>query len=167
MQTSWSDLVVHHESLRTTFHFIDGEPRQVIHPPFPVEIQSISIADSHDVDGVFLSLLSSFELDSLPLFKIWHIHSPESEYLALDIHHIISDGISSAILLEELAASYKGVSLPEISLHYKDYAAWQAEGLRHAAMRSHEDFWLGFLSGELPVLSLPLDRPRPAVQRFE
>ncbi|MBW7477867.1 AMP-binding protein, partial [Paenibacillus oenotherae] len=84
-----------------------------------------------------------------------------------DMHHIISDGVSMQVLVEEFARLYGGEELPVLRIQYKDYAVWQRERLSGEELKRQETYWLERFGGELPVLELPTDDARPAVQRFE
>jgi hypothetical protein len=101
-----------------------------------------------------------------PAPGLLEINAQEHIFL-FDMHHIISDGTSMGILVKEFVKLYEGEVLPELGLQYKDYAEWHNELLQTADMKKQEAFWLERLSGELPVLDLPTDYPRPAVQTFE
>ena len=91
------------------------------------------------------------------------------EYLFMvDMHHIISDGTSIGVLMGEFMALYEGGELPQLRLHYKDYAEWETH--EQAEITRQEAFWLkefGELADDIPVLDLPLDYFRPKVQDFE
>lgn len=82
------------------------------------------------------------------------------------MHHLVSDGVSISIILNELAALYKGEELPEPNLHYKDYAFWQRTQAQEG-FQKEEAYWQSVFAGELPVLQLITDEPRPSVQSFE
>ncbi|MBW7477850.1 amino acid adenylation domain-containing protein, partial [Paenibacillus oenotherae] len=84
-----------------------------------------------------------------------------------DMHHIVSDGVSMQVLVEEFARLYGGEELPALRIQYKDYAVWQRERLSGEELKRQETYWLERFGGELPVLELPTDDARPAVQRFE
>ncbi|MCP4213307.1 MAG: AMP-binding protein, partial [bacterium] len=82
-------------------------------------------------------------------------------------HHIISDGVSHQVLKEEFLEIYNGKTLPALRLQYKDYANWQNKPGRREKIKEQETYWLKRLDGELPVLNLPTDYIRPAMQSFE
>nr|WP_233568212.1 condensation domain-containing protein [Cohnella faecalis] len=92
---------------------------------------------------------------------------PERQVLLYDMHHIISDGVSMDILVREFVGLYGGQTLPAPRLQYKDYAVWQQAFMQSEAMKRQETYWLETFSGELPVLEMPTDYPRPAVQSFK
>ncbi|MCP4150573.1 MAG: AMP-binding protein, partial [bacterium] len=88
-------------------------------------------------------------------------------YMMLDMHHIISDGTSMDVLIKEFFALYEGETLPPLKLQYRDYAEWQGAGKKTQLIKRQQEFWINEFSGELPILELPLDYPRPAVQSHE
>ncbi len=113
------------------------------------------------------SFVRTFDLAKAPLFRIGLLGLEENRHMLLfDMHHLISDGVSIGIMLEELARIYKGEQLPDLRLQYKDYAVWQS---RQAAEGYKKDqaYWKEVFAGELPVLQLLSDYPRPPVQSFE
>lgn len=114
-----------------------------------------------------------FRLDNGPLIRGRLICTGYNEYiLVLVAHHIIFDGWSFGILLRELSFYYNGFvsgsndKLPEMAIQYADYAAWQKNRAQSGALDSQIEYWKKKLGGNLPVLDLPTDRPRPAVQTF-
>ncbi|MED2910653.1 condensation domain-containing protein, partial [Bacillus thuringiensis] len=108
-----------------------------------------------------------FDLEQAPLLRVGLIEVEENHHLLLfDMHHIISDGVSMNVLVQEFARLYEGDSLPELRIQYKDYAAWQQSLAQSETMRKQEAFWLETFAGDIPVLELPTDYARPALQSF-
>ena len=87
--------------------------------------------------------------------------------LMVDMHHIISDGVSHAILEQDFKQIYQGNVLEPLRLQYKDYSEWMNSQQHVVRLRDQEKYWLARFEGELPVLNLPTDYPRPEVQSFE
>jgi hypothetical protein len=83
------------------------------------------------------------------------------------MHHIISDLISHEVLTDEFNALCKGEKLPGLKLQYKDYAGWQNSEIQKLKIKRQEKYWLNLLSGDLPVLELPVDFPRPQMHSYE
>ncbi|MBW7473805.1 amino acid adenylation domain-containing protein [Paenibacillus oenotherae] len=161
-------LVARHEVLRTSFHRVNGEPMQRVHETAAFTLEQLE-ADSEDHAGQLLEeWFQPFDLASAPLLRAVLIRIADHRHLfAHDTHHIISDGVSGSIFMEELIALYEGEPLPERTLHYKDFALWQNEWMAGEAFLRQEQFWLGKLGdGDLPVLELPADYQRPAVKSF-
>ncbi|WP_081735117.1 non-ribosomal peptide synthetase [Paenibacillus gorillae] len=154
-------IVERHESLRTTFHVIDGEIRQRIHPAIPFRLITMEV-DEDAADGVLQSLFQPFSLDTAPLLRAALLTlGPERHMLFLDMHHIASDGMSAGILLSDLMTLYQGGSLPPLSLQHKDYAVWQ-EG--RPLSGNAERYWREQCQGDWPTLALPADTKRPPVK---
>ena len=91
---------------------------------------------------------------------------PDHHLLALTLHHIVCDGWSIGVLERELSALYAGRTLAPLPVQYSDWVRWERERLSGAALEELLSFWRGRLAGLPPVLELPGDRPRPAVQSF-
>ncbi|MFC7615017.1 amino acid adenylation domain-containing protein [Actinokineospora soli] len=157
-------LVVAHESLRTTFDEVDGRPVQVVRPPAPVHPLLIDL-DGQRVDDVLeAEFARPFDLREGPLLRAALVRVAEQEHvLLLSSHHIVVDGWSLTVLLEDLAAAYAGRPIAHEGPRYGDFAVWQQQRLTGAAMEEHVAYWRRALAGVAP-LDLPTDRPRPAVR---
>ncbi|MEI6145688.1 MAG: amino acid adenylation domain-containing protein [Methylococcales bacterium] len=170
-------LVDRHESLRTGFIERNGEPRQVIED-IKVELPVIDLSAFPDPKAQALSyvekdLHSAFDLRSVPLFRSSALKLSQQEHVLLfNVHHIISDGWSLGILTREWLTFYRAlqeksdISLAPLTVHYRDYAAWQNDYLKSPLATKHKEYWLKNLSGSLPVLDFPTDFPRPMTQTF-
>jgi acyl carrier protein len=129
------------------------------------------------------NFIRPFDLSQAPLMRVEMIklpHTPaalrghpspegkEDKYLLMvDMHHIISDGISMDILVKEFLALYGGEDLPELRIQYKDFSEWQNKLLESKEMEKQEAFWLEKFKGNIPRLNMPLDFKRPAVKSFQ
>ncbi|WP_409282042.1 amino acid adenylation domain-containing protein [Pseudomonas putida] len=171
LQQAFQALVARHESLRTTFVQVDGEARQVIHAP---EAQGACLRQA-DVDAVELQATveqlarEPFDLVNGPLIRVDLLRlEAQAHVLVMNLHHIITDGWSMAVLVNELVALYQGyrhgqaVELPALAVQYADYAAWQRQWLEAGEQARQLAYWEAQLGGEQPVLELPTDYPRPA-----
>ncbi len=177
-----SEIVRRHEALRTRFPSSPGgTAAQVIDGPerFALERADLSaMADAgereraaHDRARDFVHL--PFDLARGPLFRALLLRLAPQEHVAvLAMHHIVSDGWSSGVLVQELGALYatyaKGEPspLPDLPVQYADYALWQRGWLQGDALRRQVDYWKERLAGAPAALDLPLDHPRPPVQAF-
>ncbi|QOQ53345.1 non-ribosomal peptide synthetase [Bacillus amyloliquefaciens] len=159
LEETFRQLVERHESLRTSFETgPDGEPVQRIHAGVPFQLEDAGAADA---------FVRPFRLDEAPLFRAALVKESDERHLLLtDMHHIISDGVSVNTLIREFGELYAGRTLAPMRLQYKDYAVWQREFQQKEGYRKQEAYWLKRLEGELPVLELPADKPRPAVRSF-
>ena len=166
-------LVNRHESLRTCFVWQDGQIVQQIQGYQPAAIEEVMAAGWSDAErDQQLRILHErpFDLAQGPLFRTTILrHGPEQHTLLLSMHHIIMDGWSIFQLIDELLTFYRAlqagqpVDLPIITQTYSDYVAWQRDLIQHEEARLWA-FWQEQLQGELPVLQLPTDYPRPAVR---
>ncbi|MCZ8520301.1 MULTISPECIES: non-ribosomal peptide synthase/polyketide synthase [Paenibacillus] len=166
LEAAFRSLIARHESLRTSFHLSDGEPLQRVHAEVPFAVDFTEEAEA-DIPSHIQRFVRAFDLSQAPLLRVGLVRLREDRHLLLfDMHHIISDGVSIAILIDEFTRLYRGEALPELRLHYKDYAVWQRGELTGGRLKEQEAYWLQALDGELPVLDLPADKPRPAVRSF-
>ncbi|QRV07666.1 amino acid adenylation domain-containing protein [Bacillus velezensis] len=159
LEETFRQLVERHESLRTSFETgPDGEPVQRIHDSVPFQLDEAESADA---------FVRPFCLEEAPLFRAALVKESDERHLLLtDMHHIISDGVSVNTLIKEFSELYAGRSLAPMRLQYKDYAVWQRSFQKKEGYQKQEAYWLKRLEGELPVLELPADKPRPAVRSF-
>ncbi|MEV0608916.1 amino acid adenylation domain-containing protein [Polymorphospora rubra] len=174
---SW--LVDRHEALRTHFTSVDGEPAQVVGPPWPVELAVVDAAASVGPDDVAEAVRrlvdaaarEPFDLSTGPLTRFGLIRrGPDDHVLTVVIHHSVADGWSFGILFDELATGYVAAAggarpdLPPPPVQYGDFAVWQREQSERGAFDADLDFWHDALAGAPTLLDLPADRPRPAEQ---
>ncbi|CAM2069714.1 Amino acid adenylation domain-containing protein [Sulfidibacter corallicola] len=181
LERAFQRLVDRHESLRTRFENRDGEPVQIIRDTlaFSLPFSDFSEVAPDERDAQVGELLNeegraAFDLAEGPLLKARLYKFAEAEYLLfVNMHHIISDGWSMRIFTRELFAFYRAEcegdepQLADLPVQYADYADWQRRFLSGANLERQMTYWTERLSGELPILELPTDRPRPATQRFE
>jgi amino acid adenylation domain-containing protein len=166
MESAFQHLIRRHEALRTSFHVINGELVQIVHPqvPFKMEYREVQ---SFQLQGLVENFEKPFDLAIPPMIRVVLAKTREEEHLLMiDTHHIISDGVSQGILIKDFIALLAGEDLEPLKLQYRDYAQWQNSELGISSLRSQEEFWMERLDGELPVLNLPIDFPRPQVQQF-
>jgi amino acid adenylation domain-containing protein len=176
-----SAVVGRHESLRTRFAAVDGMasvevvPLADLAPPLLpiVDLRALPVALRRAAAGDLAAQLSgrAFDLAVAPLLRTaWIAETADEASFFFIMHHIISDGWSQGVFLRELAETYRAAMeersplLPELPVQYADFAAWQREWLRDEALAGQVAYWRGALAGSPPLLELPADRPRPAVQ---
>ncbi|MVO98199.1 non-ribosomal peptide synthetase [Paenibacillus lutrae] len=181
LEDAFTALIARHESLRTTFHMTKDEFRQVVHPPYAFKLETLDPAAltgdealrGAPPDGAGVTrLMEDFQrplyLDKLPLLRAGLLRLNEDDHLLLlDVHHIITDGVSSGLLVNELSQLYAGQALPELRVQYSDYVLWQEAGFANAAYAEHELYWMEIFEGKLSVLELPTDRPRPSLPSYK
>ncbi|MBA2324589.1 MAG: amino acid adenylation domain-containing protein, partial [Pseudonocardiales bacterium] len=170
------ELVVRHESLRTTFDEVDGKATQVVHSAVELVVPVVELPDATaPMDAALDAVLAAehgrpFDLRRGPLFRALLIRLSDDEHvLLLGAHHIVTDGASMGVLVEELGVLYaaarqeREADLPALPVHYADFASWQRNRLSGPALDGELDYWTRQLSGISP-LELPTDRPRPQVR---
>ncbi|MGF9910961.1 condensation domain-containing protein, partial [Brevibacillus porteri] len=174
-------LIQRHESLRTTFDHVDGQAVQIIHPYQEQSVRVIDLrelpADACEAETQRLAgreAATPFNLSEGPLFRTTLIRISEQETVfLLNMHHIISDGWTMGVFIREWFTSYEAISqnampaLGDLPVQYADYAAWQREWLQGSVLDEQLSYWSEKLSGAEPLLTLPTDRSRPAVQTYE
>jgi amino acid adenylation domain-containing protein/FkbM family methyltransferase len=175
------EIVRRHESLRTTFELRNGGPVQVAHPFafHPIPLIDVSGFPEPAREQVITTLArqeasTPFDLRQGPLLKITLFTAgPCDHTLVAFVHHIVSDGWSMGVLTRELTALYKSFAggeesaLGEPEIQYSDFAVWHRDYIKSEAVADQLQYWRGRLSGAAPILELPSDRPRPAVQTFD
>ncbi|MEN2438711.1 plipastatin non-ribosomal peptide synthetase PpsC [Bacillus sp. JR_21] len=167
MDRAFKELIKRHESLRTAFEQdAGGDPVQRIHDEVPFTLQPTALGERTEQEAA-AAFIKPFDLSQAPLFRAQIVKvSDERHLLLVDMHHIISDGVSVNILIREFGELYNNRRLPALRIQYKDYAVWQ-EGFKTGdAYKTQEAYWLKQLEGELPVLDLPADHARPPVRSF-
>ncbi|WP_036702506.1 condensation domain-containing protein, partial [Paenibacillus sp. OSY-SE] len=166
-EEAFGSLIGRHETLRTGFEMVNGEPVQRVcrEVNFSVEMMQ---ASEEEAEAVVRSFIRPFDLEKPPLLRVGLIELDQDRHILMyDMHHIISDGVSMGIVVEEFVRLYGGEELPPLRIQYKDYAAWQQSEPQQELMKQQESYWLQSLGGELPVLELPADYARPSVQSYE
>ncbi|MCU0288412.1 MAG: condensation domain-containing protein, partial [Acidobacteria bacterium] len=158
----FKQLIARHESLRTSFEMIGNEPVQRVWDKVEFKINK-SFAPPGGGTLKEKSDIKPFNLSIAPLVRL---SVKQDSTLCIDMHHIISDGVSLSILKEEFEALSKGQALAPLKLQYKDYSYWQNSRKQQELLAEQEKYWLREFEGELPVLHLPLDFARPQVQSF-
>ncbi|WDU65426.1 non-ribosomal peptide synthase/polyketide synthase [Pseudomonas poae] len=166
LEHAFQALVQRHEPLRTTFVEEGEHAWQVIHPSLAMPVERQQVAASAIEHAVAEEIQRPFNLVDGPLMRVKLLEiTAEHHVLVITQHHIISDGWSMHVMVDELVALYQGqAQLPALALHYADYAVWQREWMAAGEQQRQLDYWCSRLGTEHPVLELPLDHPRPAVQ---
>lgn len=151
LNAAFNKLIARHEILRTSFLMIDGRP-----------VQKISAAVDFNIEVIDTISVKPFDISKAPLIRAG---ITKDQVLVVDMHHIVADGVSQTILVNELAAFYRGESLPEPAIQYKDYAEWQQSGKQKLLIAKQKGFWVEQLSNA-PTLELPTDHARPAIKNY-
>ncbi|NRB47207.1 MAG: amino acid adenylation domain-containing protein [Saprospiraceae bacterium] len=163
MDNAFRELTQRHEALRTSFEWREDGLYQRIHADISFQLEIIKLASVPQPKD-WQALLQPFDLQTGPLWKAVALQFSEQHcYLFLDFHHIIMDGTSMKIILDELFQLYAGVSLPAISSQYRDFVAFEAHRVKQETYASARSFWLRHLSETTPDTTLSSDFARPAV----
>ena len=180
LQQVLNEIVRRHEALRTNFIVVDGQPVQKIAPSLTLTLPVMDlrqlVKEERETQALLLAndeAQKPFNLEQDPLLRATLLRLDSEEYVLLfTMHHIISDGWSLGVLIREVAALYDAYScqqpssLPELPIQYADYAIWQRQYLQGEVLQKQLAYWEQQLGNEPPVLKLPTDRPRPAVETF-
>lgn len=161
-------MVQRHEILRTTFMQYHGAPVQNIHTDGIVDFQFNELGE-HTLEMYFEKWMKPFSLDKLPLFRVALVSMGDKrEYaLLMDLHHMITDGVSANIFLNEFMALYADQQLPNTVYQYKDYATWQDSLLTQTDSSVNADYWRSVFRDLPEPLQLPYDYVRPARKSFK
>ncbi|HSF40181.1 MAG TPA: amino acid adenylation domain-containing protein [Thermoanaerobaculia bacterium] len=173
-----SELVRRHESLRTAFAVVDGEPAQIVAESLTLTVPVVDVGALpgdealHAVERIGLAFVRQpFDLGRGPLLRYVLVRLGADDHVLLQsIHHIVFDGWSQMVLAREVVAIYEAFAegretpLPELPVQYADFAVWQRGWLTEEVLARQLEFWLRHLEGAPPLLELPADRPRPPVQ---
>ncbi|ASS73994.1 hypothetical protein CIG75_02685 [Tumebacillus algifaecis] len=174
-------MIERHATLRTVFVEHEDLARQVIRDTIDFALPFFDLRELEDSErthkleaAMSEDALTPFDLTQGPLLRAMLFQVADEEYrFYLNMHHIISDGWSMGVFVREFAEFYAALSTGQniekeaLPIQYVSYAAWQNEQLESGALDSEEQYWLQTLAKPLPVLELPLDSERPALQTYE
>ncbi len=178
LEKSLNEIIKRHEILRTTFKIVDTQPIQIIAPTITLkllilDLQELSKPEQEELVKQIITEQSSktFDLTQELLLRCKLIRLKQQEHIILlTMHHIICDGLSRQIFYRELGTLYQAFcdgtapALPELPIQYADFALWQRQSLDDETYKSQLVYWQQKLENLPPVLALPTDNPRPAVQ---
>jgi amino acid adenylation domain-containing protein len=177
-EQSLQEIIRRHEALRTTFPTVEGQPRQRVSAEGAVPLRTVNLdAAPPEAQQAEVRRLAEeearqpFSLARGPLLRATLLRlSGQSHVLLWTMHHIVSDGWSLGVLVQELGALYQAFAagrpspLPELAIQYADFAVWQRQWLAGEVLEAQLAYWKQELAGAPSALELPTDRPRPAVQ---
>jgi amino acid adenylation domain-containing protein len=179
LELSLNEIVRRHESLRTTFKAVDGEPVQVIAPAVQLPLRLVDLRELPDSERDLEALRMAtdearrpFDLAKGPLIRTTLLQIGQEDFIfLLTMHHIVCDGWSMGVFFQELSTLYEAfcsglpLPLPELPIQYADFAVWQTNWLRGPEGEAQLAYWKKRLV-DLPDLQMPTDRPRPTAQSF-
>ncbi|MCP4155266.1 MAG: amino acid adenylation domain-containing protein, partial [bacterium] len=189
LEPVFKQLIRRHESLRTSFTIIHGTPVQRIRDELDFSVETgLRRGCGEGEEEIASRFIRPFDLSQAPLLRVGLVEMDavgkngveESEMeknaiekgpgflLLVDMHHIISDGMSTGVLIREFSTLYRGEALPPLPLQYKDFSLWQAVYFASGELNRQKEYWLErFSTDEIPVLDLPADFPRPVSQSYD
>ncbi|MGM9978309.1 MAG: amino acid adenylation domain-containing protein, partial [Clostridium sp.] len=162
MNLAFNKLIERHEIFRTSFHIIDDKPVQKIHDNvnFNLEYERM---DEVNEDTILMDFMKPFDLQNPPLIRAKIVETKNKQIFMIDIHHIICDGASFTMIINELARLYNGDKLESLDIQYKDYSEW----INSRDLENQEKYWINQFKDNVPVLNLPLDYKRNQIQSFK
>ncbi|HLP60592.1 MAG TPA: condensation domain-containing protein, partial [Candidatus Deferrimicrobium sp.] len=164
LEETFKKLIARHESFRTSFFTLNDEVVQKVHTEVDFNVDIRSEVAKGNITNDFIR---PFDLSCAPLLRVGLLKKSGEQYILMaDMHHIISDGTSISILAGEFMDLYAGKAMNPLKIQYKDYVIWQSSDNEKERIKKQETWWLQEFSGEIPVLNLPLDYPRAALQSF-
>ncbi|HEV7551579.1 MAG TPA: amino acid adenylation domain-containing protein, partial [Candidatus Angelobacter sp.] len=178
LERALKEVARRHETLRTYFATVHGEPQQVIEEQVKVQLPALDLTSiptekEREAEAMRLAREEAqqpFNLKQAPLMRAKLLRLNAREHVLLvTMHHIISDGWSAGVLIEEVTVLYGAFStgqrspLPELPIQYADYTMWQREWLEGGVLEEQLAYWKQQLA-EVSILQLPTDRPRPIAQ---
>jgi amino acid adenylation domain-containing protein len=181
LRESINEIVRRHEVLRTALVTIQGQPKQVLSSDVNIDLPIVDLRHlpptEREAQALRLAVEEAdkpFDLSQAPLLRTTLLWLDEKEYIALmTLHHIVSDGWSIGILLQEMTALYEAFSqgkpspLSELPIQYSDFAVWQRQWLQGEVLEKQLCYWRQQLGETPPRLMLPTDKPRPAVPSYK
>ena len=164
VEKTFRKLIDRHESLRTRIVTVDGEQFQQVLDKVEFFIEYTETNRS-DIDSLIKAFIRPFDLCEAPLIRVGLTKLSDQSYiLMVDMHHIVTDGISMAIMVKDFMSLYNDERLPQMQIQYKDYAEWQQNPAQQARLLKQQKFWKQQFSDEVSLLDLPTDYPRPQVK---
>nr|WP_295869892.1 non-ribosomal peptide synthetase [uncultured Chitinophaga sp.] len=166
LEDSFRQLIDRHEALRTQFETVNGEIVQnvVAAPVFAVERYQLA---GGDMGTMVQGFIRPFDLRQAPLIRVGLFESDEEKILIVDIHHIVSDGVSNNVLMQEFLSLYNNQPLPGVKLQYKDYAEWQQHRMADAQAQQQRAFWRNRFSPAPAAIDLPYNFSRPLHKTYK
>jgi amino acid adenylation domain-containing protein len=181
LEQTFSEIIRRHEILRTTFRAVNTQPVQIIHPPAKFELPLVDLgsltrqqAESEAARLAQEEILRVFDLTKGPLVRPTLLRINDQEHIIIcTMHHIVGDGQSFEVVIVEMSQIYSAFSegqpspLPELTLQYVDYAAWQRQWLRGEELEKRLGYWWQQLADAPRKLNLPHRRARAKAQGFK
>lgn len=159
-------LIERHDAFRTYFDIVSGEIVQKVHKDLSFEIVYKELL-SVDMEELTEKFIKPFDLRKAPLVRVELIKTNDKYILMTDMHHIIADGISYTVFIDDFMKLYNGEELEGLEIQYKDFSAWQNDFLESDLAKKQEEYWMNVFNDEIPLLNMPTDFERLNFQSFE
>ncbi|MEM9921730.1 MAG: amino acid adenylation domain-containing protein, partial [Bacteroidota bacterium] len=168
LNQAFERLIDRHESLRTGFEIIGGAPVQRVYDKVDFKLACFH-AGRAEVQGVIENFIRPFDLKQAPLLRVGIVElNPTEHLLMMDIHHIVTDGVSQRVLIDDFRQLYSSdVSLPPLQKQYKDYAEWQQQSEQQKEIERQKAFWMAEFADEASPIDLPTDFARPPLRKYD
>ena len=167
LEATFEGLIKKHESLRTSFFLKDGNPVQQIETSFSFNIERLTHPHG-DTDQLIQQFIRPFDLSQAPLFRVGVCRVSDTRHLLLfDIHHIISDGTSMGLIIEDFIQLYDTQKTEPLAIQYKDFAVWQEQFFNSDYLNKQQKYWITQFENEDIITDLPTDFERPKIQQFD
>ena len=161
-------VIQHQESLRTYFEVENENVIQKIKEDIDFKLDVQDNVNFESIDSIFNDFVKPFDLSKAPLFRVKYLKfTNKKNAIFIDMHHIISDGTSLSIFIDELVKIYNNVTLPVLKIQYKDYANYEFEKITSNQNKEDRTYWLNQFKDEIPVLNLPTQFSRPSIRTFK
>ncbi|MCB2312203.1 amino acid adenylation domain-containing protein [Clostridium tagluense] len=162
------ELINRHEALRTSFHIIKGDVFQKIDDTVDLKVECTKTNENFDINECdTYKFLKPFDLSKSPLIRATIVEFCDVVMLTIDMHHIISDGVSIGIIIKELSALYNGEKLENTKVQYKDFSNWQNKSYENGLLGTQEKYWTDKFRGELPVVNISSNYKKRSTGNFE
>jgi acyl carrier protein len=172
LEAAFIKLIGRHESLRTSFEIVGGQPVQRVAREVPFEIEYSEAVGDRQAERLVKDFVKPFDLSWAPLLRAKLIELKEGRHLLMvDLHHIVTDGISNNILERDFMSLYRREELPALRLQYRDFSEWQNRQWQAGGgvLNRQRDFWLEQFAGDIPPLNMDMltDFARPVRRTFK
>ena len=162
-EAAFKQLIERQQALRTSFEEHNGEPVQFIHANLDFKVEYISggeSADSLNIETMVQAFIRPFDLKLAPLLRVRLVEITKEKHMLFFDMHLVSDGLSLQILIQEFTRLYAGNNLSQLQVNYTDFSEWQNEFLASDELIKQENYWLDRLKGEIVEVQLPYDFKR-------
>jgi hypothetical protein len=161
-------LIKRHGILHSSIQLVKDEPVQVIHQDIEFKVEHYESTETAGREIILKQGIRAFDLSSAPFFRVILIKVGEKKHIFfVDMHHIITDGVSFFIFMNDFILLYGGRDLPSLEFQYKDYSELQNSKKERENIKLREEYWLKKFEGQIPVLDIPADFPRPVTRSYK